>query len=85
MKMQSTLSYIILIFGVILLLSGVGRLSGFLEYDSFISSKSVAIRFIIIGLVVMFISFYINRRKDDWLVDFFRRKRWPNIRIVVEF
>ncbi|MEG0385199.1 MAG: hypothetical protein RR642_10635 [Solibacillus sp.] len=63
MKTHSTIGFIIFILGIILLSSGMGRLSGALEYNSFISNKSVAITFISIGISVIFISFFIKPRK----------------------
>ncbi|MFJ7953936.1 hypothetical protein ACIQZG_20760 [Lysinibacillus sp. NPDC096418] len=61
---HSKIGYIIFILGIFLLVSGTGRLSGPLEYNSFIPNKSIAIIFIFIGLSVVFSSFFIKPRKD---------------------
>ena len=64
MKTHSMVGYIIYILGIFLFISGMGRLSGSLEYNSLIPNKSVAIIYLFIGVPVMFISFFINPRKD---------------------
>ncbi|MCL1696912.1 MULTISPECIES: hypothetical protein [unclassified Lysinibacillus] len=61
---HSKIGYIIFIFGIFLLVSGTGRLTGSLEYNSFISNKSIAIIFVAIGLSVIFISFFVKPQKD---------------------
>ncbi|HBT74347.1 MAG TPA: hypothetical protein DEB37_19580 [Lysinibacillus sp.] len=64
MKTMSTLGWIIFIFGITLLISGVGRLSGFFEYDSVIPNKFVALIYISMGFFVMFISFFVKPKKE---------------------
>lgn len=64
MKIHSTNGYIIFIFGIALLVSGVGRLSGFLEYDSVIQNKSVALIYISMGVFVMFIPYFVKPKKE---------------------
>ncbi len=64
MKTISTLGWIIFIFGISLLISGVGRLSGFFDYDSVIPNKSVALIYISMGFFVMFISYFVKPKKE---------------------
>jgi low affinity Fe/Cu permease len=61
---HSKIGFIIFILGIFLLSSGMGRLSGALEYNSIISNKSLAITFICIGIFIMFSSFYIKPLKN---------------------
>lgn len=64
LKIHSTNRYIIFIFGIILMITGVGRLSGFLEYDSVIPNQSVALLYIPMGVFVMFISYFVKPKKE---------------------
>ena len=64
MKKHSMIGYLIYISGIILLVSGMGRLSGSLEYNSFIPNSSVATIFLSIGIFVISISFFIKPQKD---------------------
>ena len=64
MKTHSKIGYIIYILGILLFISGMGSLSGSLEYNLLIPNKAVAIIYLFIGGSVMFISFFIKPRKD---------------------
>ncbi|MFJ6210830.1 hypothetical protein [Lysinibacillus sp. NPDC092081] len=64
MKTHSKIGHIIFVLGIFSLSIGSARLTGALEYNSFISNKSIAIIFIAIGLSVMFISFFVKPLKD---------------------
>ena len=63
LKIHSTNRYIIFIFGITLMITGVGRLSGFLEYDSVIPNQSVALLYIPMGVFVMFISYFVKPKE----------------------
>lgn len=63
MKTPSKIGHIIFVLGILSLSIGSVRLTGALEYNSFISNKSVAILFIAIGVSVMFISFFVKPLK----------------------
>ncbi|HBJ01198.1 hypothetical protein [Lysinibacillus fusiformis] len=64
MKTHSKIGHIIFVFGILSLSIGSVRLIGALEYNSFISNKSIAILFIAIGVSVMFFSFFVKPIKD---------------------
>ncbi|MFJ3389475.1 MULTISPECIES: hypothetical protein [unclassified Lysinibacillus] len=64
MKTHSKIGYIIYVLGIFSLSIGLSRLTGTLEYNSFISNKSIAIIFFAIGLSVIFISFFVKPLKD---------------------
>ncbi|MFJ8086643.1 hypothetical protein ACIQ7N_00295 [Lysinibacillus sp. NPDC095746] len=64
MKTHSKIGYIIYVLGIFSLSIGLGRLTGSLEYNSFISNKSIAIIFVAIGLSVIFISFFVKPQID---------------------
>ncbi|OCX62685.1 hypothetical protein BFM98_01390 [Lysinibacillus sp. AR18-8] len=63
METPSKIGHIIFVLGILSLSIGSARLTGALEYNSFISNKSVAILFIAIGVSVMFISFFVKPLK----------------------
>lgn len=65
MKTHSKIGYIIFVLGIFSLSIGSARLTGSLEYNSFISNKSIAIIFVAIGLSAMFISFFVKPQKDN--------------------
>lgn len=64
MKTHSKIGHIIFVLGILSLSIGTVRLTGALEYNSFISNKSFAVLFIAIGISVMFLSFFIKPLKD---------------------
>lgn len=64
MKTHSKIGHIIFVLGILSLSIGLARLTGALEYNRFISNKSIAILFIAIGGSVMFISFFVKPLKD---------------------
>ncbi len=64
LKIHSTNRYIIFIFGITLMITGLGRLSGFFEYDSVIPKQSVALLYISMGVSVMFISYFVKPKKE---------------------
>jgi len=46
------------------MITGLGRLSGFFEYDSVIPNQSVALLYISMGVSVMFISYFVKPKKE---------------------
>lgn len=64
MKTHSKIGHIIFVLGILSLSIGTARLTGALEYNSFISNKSFAVLFIVIGVSVMFLSFFVKPQKD---------------------
>ncbi|WP_342534538.1 hypothetical protein MHB40_10575 [Lysinibacillus sp. FSL K6-0057] len=63
MKTHSKIGHIIFVLGILSLSIGTARLTGALEYNSFISNKSFAVLFIAIGVSVMFLSFFVKPQK----------------------
>ncbi|WNN74366.1 hypothetical protein RKS58_13260 [Lysinibacillus capsici] len=63
MKTHSKIGHIIFVLGILSLSIGSARLTGALEYNSFISNKSVALLYISMGISVMFISFFVKPLK----------------------
>ncbi|HBT74346.1 MAG TPA: hypothetical protein DEB37_19575 [Lysinibacillus sp.] len=64
MKTHSKIGHIIFVLGILSLSIGSARLTGALEYNRFISNKSIAVLFIAMGVSVMFISFFVKPQKD---------------------
>jgi len=65
MKTQySIIKHIIFISAALLISSGMGRLTGSLDYNSLIPNKYVAILFFFIGLSVMSFSYLRKPRKE---------------------
>lgn len=46
------------------MITGLGRLSGFFEYDSVIPNQSVALLYISMGISVMLISYFVKPKKE---------------------
>jgi len=59
----SIIEHILFVLGALVLSSGMGRLTGSLDYNSLIQNKYVAIIFIVIGVSVM--SIYISKSRKQ--------------------